>query len=168
MIVVVVLRVLVGVLIGVAGVIKYREGREQLRLSIAAFKVLPTKLLTATTCLLPPVELAVGVGIIANLGWFWTVSGLGLLTTYTAAIVSALIRGIVNDCGCFGAVLRQRSSPTLVARNLLFIVMLAPSLWQEPRSYSEAWSLAIVAGVVALAGWRLAEAKRGKTAALVP
>ncbi|QHC74978.1 hypothetical protein GSU40_15555 [Rathayibacter sp. VKM Ac-2805] len=154
---------LVGALIVVAGIIKYREGSGRLQASIDSFKILPSHLLPVASAVLPPLEVVVGVAIIFGLGVMWTTAGLGLLAAYTLAIIAALARRMTNDCGCFGAVMRRRSSPALVVRNAVFMALLAPSLWWGASVNSMSLNLAMIACIIASCGWRLVRVGRAVT-----
>jgi hypothetical protein len=47
-----------------------------------------------------------------------------LLLILTTAVAASLVRGLQNECGCFGEGRRQRVRRSLVSRNLLLVVSL--------------------------------------------
>ncbi|TAG28805.1 MAG: methylamine utilization MauE [Verrucomicrobia bacterium] len=55
-----------------------------------------------------------------------------LLTIFCAALISTLIRGLDVECGCFGSATTTRAEWAL-ARNCLFIAVLALGAWLERR-----------------------------------
>lgn len=67
------------------------------------YRILPLALVNLTAVALPWVELVTGLCLILGLG----TPGAGLVTAalgavYAAALTSALLRGLVIGCGCFG------------------------------------------------------------------
>lgn len=71
--------------------------------SIAAFKMLPRMLVNPMALGLPVFEIA--AGILLLIGWPRRVAALALVivtAVFAVAMLSALIRGITVDCGCFG------------------------------------------------------------------
>jgi len=72
--------------------------------SIASFKMLPRMLVNPLALGLPAFEIA--AGLLLLVGWTRRVAALAIVTVtavFAIAMLSALIRGINVDCGCFGA-----------------------------------------------------------------
>lgn len=87
--------------------------------NVASFHLLSEGLVTPVTLTLPPLEilaalLALSAGLWRRAGAFCL---LALLIVFTAALASALARGLQVDCGCFGADRLDILSPT---KNLWF------------------------------------------------
>ena len=71
--------------------------------SIATFQLLPSRLINLLASGLPPFELIVGGWLVS--GWKTRIAGFcGLLACgiFMAALISAMIRGLPVECGCFG------------------------------------------------------------------
>jgi hypothetical protein len=84
------------------------------------FRILPEFLARPAAYVLPPVELAVAVGLLfaASRGWAAVVA-LVLLAAFTAVIAINLARGRREiDCGCFGTSHKQTLSGWLIGRNV--------------------------------------------------
>ncbi len=70
--------------------------------SIANYRILPLPLLHISAIVLPWVELMCGVALVSNQYQRAALTILsGLLIVFILAIVSALIRGLDFNCGCF-------------------------------------------------------------------
>jgi putative oxidoreductase len=115
------LRIVLGVLLLVAGMLKIRAPTE-FASEIANYQLFPgiAPYLAAT---LPATELLLGAGLLV-FPRVWrraaTVGALALLTTFAGAVGSAYFRHINIDCGCFGAGGGPITILTLL-RNLLLI-----------------------------------------------
>ena len=71
--------------------------------SIAEFRILPAALVVPFMLSIVPFEIATGAMVITGLGKRVGVLGILLMTVmYCVALASALARGIVVNCGCFG------------------------------------------------------------------
>lgn len=73
-------------------------------LDVATYDILPLALVNLTAIVLPWVELAAGVLLLAG----WRVRGgallvAGMMTVFLAALVIALARGLDMSCGCFAS-----------------------------------------------------------------
>jgi hypothetical protein len=55
-----------------------------------------------------------------------------LLTVFTLALASALVRGLSIDCGCFGHTFISTGTVVPILRNLL-LLSFAAFLWTEDR-----------------------------------
>jgi len=93
--------------------------------NIADFKLLINSLVTPLAISLPVLEMFVGVMLITGFeAGVAAFSGMILTSVFALALVSALIRGLKIDCGCFGS----GSASTFrmwfaLVRDLLFGVM---------------------------------------------
>jgi len=80
--------------------------------SIATFEILPAEWSNLVALVLPPFEVLAGLVILAPFGVRTGALSLGTLSAvFLVALLSALVRGIPVDCGCFGA-----SGPSSVAQ----------------------------------------------------
>lgn len=95
-------RLILGVALLVAGALKVTSPAVSAR-AVQAFQILPYDLAGFVGYALPVVEIAVGLLLV--LGLFTRVSAVvgGLLMlAFMIGIVSAWVRGLSIDCGCFG------------------------------------------------------------------
>ncbi len=109
--------------------------------SIASFRLLPAALSNVLAIGLPPFEVLLGLLLVT--GWRGRTSSFcALLTTsvFVMALVSAWVRGIPVDCGCFGAAdtpVKEWPLWLLVGRDLLFFTaaafVYADARHDEPR-----------------------------------
>jgi uncharacterized membrane protein YphA (DoxX/SURF4 family) len=99
---VLIIRVLVGALLVVAGAVKVGHPAE-LAASIAGFRLLPAAIVGPLALALPYVELVLGAYLVAGL-FTRTVAALAAIQflCYGGAIASAVVRHISASCGCFG------------------------------------------------------------------
>jgi hypothetical protein len=117
------------------------------------FRVLPHALIFPLAVVLPPLEAAIGVGILIR-DTRSLAAGLAaiLFMVFGAALAINLVRGRrYIDCGCFRSNLKQPISIATILRNVL---LAACALLSVPRSAAAAlspfaWAIAI-AGAVTL------------------
>jgi uncharacterized membrane protein YphA (DoxX/SURF4 family) len=91
-----------GLLLVVAGALKLGHA-PALASSIAGFRLLPAAVIPLLALALPPLEIFLGLYLVAGL--FTRVAGASaavLFLLYAGAIASAVVRGIPANCGCFG------------------------------------------------------------------
>lgn len=96
------LRLVLGLVIGVAGALKLGNLGESV-LAVRAYQLLPYELTDVVGIALPIGEVALGLLLVT--GTFTRLSGaLGalLMVAFIIAIASAWARGLTLDCGCFG------------------------------------------------------------------
>jgi uncharacterized membrane protein YphA (DoxX/SURF4 family) len=98
------LRVALGLLLLVAGVLKARDGPTVTAISIAAYRILPAPLVAPLGVGLPYAEILLGGYLIAGLftraaGWVASAQFL----VFAVAVGSLVLRHIRADCGCFGS-----------------------------------------------------------------
>jgi uncharacterized membrane protein YphA (DoxX/SURF4 family) len=129
---VLVLRVALGGIFLAAGALKI--GHFDLFASqIAGFQLLPHALVAPLALLLPFVEVLLGAYLILGLftrgaAWFATFQ----LALFSAAIASAVVRGISTSCGCFGPTDVTMTSWPEVARDAGLAVLAAFVAWHAP------------------------------------
>lgn len=112
------LRLLLSGLFIYAGAVKMRDAHAFAE-SVASFRLLPDVLVVPVTLGLPPLEI-LAAGLALCTGRWRRVGALclwALLLVFTAAVASALMRGLQVDCGCFGPERLDVLSPT---KNLWF------------------------------------------------
>lgn len=154
------LSALIGGLLIVTGIIKLREPQDQFAESIGAFRVLPAWFVRPVAAVLPPLEVGIGVCLVAGVVGPWAFVSAGLIAIYTASVVSVMVRGISTECGCFGSVLKSQASGIVVTRNLAFLVALVPSLILPTVLVPHAWVgvvimlIGTVVGIARLVGPR--------------
>jgi hypothetical protein len=97
---------------------------------IANYRLLPRMLVIPAAALLPPLEMALGLLLLAGFARAWTgLAATLLLALFAAAMAVNLRRGRAHiDCGCGQSFLAQRLSWTLVGRNAALVALLLPSL----------------------------------------
>ena len=95
-------RVVLGGVLIVAGVLKAADPQASVS-AVRAYELLPAGLATIVGWGLPFAEIALGALLLAGLGTrAVAVAAAVLLVVFIAAVVSAAMRGLSIDCGCFG------------------------------------------------------------------
>nr|WP_228489366.1 MauE/DoxX family redox-associated membrane protein [Raineyella fluvialis] len=90
-----------GVLV-VAGALKVSD-LEQSVLAVRGYQILPYDLAVVVGYALPPLEIIVGLLLIAGLFTRWAALIGGLfMAAFITGITQAWVRGLTIDCGCFG------------------------------------------------------------------
>lgn len=121
------LQLTVGTIVGglfiYAGWVKFRQPL-QLADTVAAFGILPTSLVTPLAAGLPVFEMLIGVLLI--FGPLRRSAAMGVVIVsviFGVAIASAIARGLVIDCGCFGSSIPSRERMWLdFGRDVMFLV----------------------------------------------
>ena len=118
-------RVVVGSMLVIAGALKIRRGSRSVTEAVLGYRLVSGAGAVVIGHALPWIEIAIGVGLVADVGpvLFYPAAA-ALLLVLTTAVAAALARGLQNDCGCFGAARQQRVRRTLVWRNLLLVLPL--------------------------------------------
>jgi len=130
------LRIVVGGVFLVAGGLKVGHPAA-LAVTIAAFDLLPQPLVAPLAILLPPLEIGLGLYLIAGLlTRFATGFALLQLLIYAGAIASVVLRGIQVSCGCFGQVDTAPASWLDVGRDLLLAALSLPLLFAGPGRFA--------------------------------
>jgi hypothetical protein len=136
------LRVLLALVFLVAGAGKL-GAREELEGVIANYRVLPRALAAPISHLLGPLELLIGLALLADplATPFAEAAAALMLGTFALAMGINLRRGRAHiDCGCFRGTLRQTLRPELVLRNLLLVTAAATCALLPVRD-ATAWQL---------------------------
>jgi len=119
-------RVALGIVLVMAGWIKISSPDDAVR-AVQAYQILQQGLTHAFGYGLPLAEILLGALLVLGLGSRWAAIGAGvLMVVFIGGIVSAWVRGLSIDCGCFGgggtvsAVGRNARYAVELARDLLF------------------------------------------------
>jgi uncharacterized membrane protein YphA (DoxX/SURF4 family) len=116
--VVLVLRVGLGAVFLVAGVLKIGHA-DDFASQITGFQLLPAPLIAPLALLLPFLETMVGLYLIAGLFTAFAAWCAALeMAIFAGAIASAVVRGLYTSCGCFGPSDHTMTSWPEVARDL--------------------------------------------------
>ena len=128
------IRILLGTIFLYAGSISSRSP-EEFSESIAGYRLLPAMAIVPLALTLPPMEMLVGLFlIIGRPPRMAAFSALVLTLAFIIALGSALARGLVIDCGCFGHSNPSRSHMWLsLGRDVLLAGTLAGLYWSEFR-----------------------------------
>lgn len=125
---------------------------------VANYRLLPEPLIRPVALVLPPLELAVGAGLLA--GWRWAAApAIALLVLFALAMAINIARGRGHiDCGCGRPDLRQPLNRVLVWRNVVLAALLVPALAAIPDFASAPWLVALAGGLALYALTLLANA----------
>ena len=102
--------------------------------SIASFQLLPKEMINLVALGLPPLEIVLGLAVLT--GFYRRPALLGvsvLMLIFILALVSAIVRGIPVDCGCFGS-----SEPSVAGAWIAIgrdLPILAAAIWLYIREY---------------------------------
>jgi hypothetical protein len=122
-------RVLIAAVFILAGAVKLANPIN-LRRDINAYKLIPQSFATVTGYLLPPIEIILGLFLL--LGILTSTSALSIAVlslVFFLASISAIVRRLNIECGCFGLLYREKiGAPALLRELLLF--GLAIFIWQ--------------------------------------
>lgn len=126
-----IIRWLIGGLFLFAGVLKARNPA-QFAADISNYQLLPWEAAVAAALYIPWVEILSGVGLIANWNRPGALRILLLLTLiYFQALLSAWMRGLNIECGCFGKALASSNYLILFVRDILILAALLWLLFRE-------------------------------------
>ncbi len=115
---------------------------------VANYRLVDERLVGAVATLLPVVEFAIGIALIAGLSSYGVIPAILLLTLFAAAMGVNIRRGRTHiDCGCGLSHLRQSLSWPLVGRNLVLALLLAPGIGATVPLPLSAKAVAVVAGL---------------------
>ena len=99
-----IVRVLVGALLAVAGVLKAHDGPNATALSIAAYRILPSFPVKLLGVALPYIEIFLGAYLV--IGLFTRIAAwvaAAQFAVFAVAVASLVVRHLPADCGCFGS-----------------------------------------------------------------
>ena len=130
---VLVLRIAIGGLLIVAGVLKAHDGPSATALSIAAYRILPSMPVKLLGVALPYLEILLGGYLVLGLftrvaAWLATAQFL----IFAGAVASLVIRQLPADCGCFGSSIPTPPSWGHVAADVLLAAFAAAIAWFGP------------------------------------
>ena len=131
-----VVRVLLGAIFAMAGVLKIGHFNE-LAAAIAGFRILPPVAVGPLAVMLPFFEL--GLGLYLMTGFFTRGAALvacAQLFLYAAAIASALIRHIPANCGCFCPTDAATADWPHVGVDVALALVCAVIAWRAPGLFS--------------------------------
>ncbi len=111
---------------------------DQTYVAVRAYDVLPTAGVDVVAALLPWLELALGVLLLAGIGTrAVAILSAALLLVFVAGVAQAWVRGLSIDCGCFGGGGAVEPGRTMYVQELLrdagFLLM-AGWLIARPRT----------------------------------
>ena len=137
----------VGLVFIQAGVAKLRH-RNLFPGVVAQYRLLPARLVAPAAQVLPPLEVALGLALLAG-GWRLAVVPAALLLSLFALAMAVNLgrRRRLIDCGCGHAHLRQPLSWTLVVRNLALASLLLFRLLPAPAPALAQLATAALLGV---------------------
>ncbi|MGO2750070.1 MAG: MauE/DoxX family redox-associated membrane protein [Pseudoclavibacter sp.] len=134
-----VLSALVGAVLVTTGLIKFQEGKGALADAIEKFRIFPPRLLLPIAAILPPVELTIGICLLGGVAGPWPLVAGIIISIYSVAVTSVILRKISTACGCFGSRLESSANWVVVGRNIAFLLALTPSLIWPGNAFLEAW-----------------------------
>jgi len=131
------LRIALGALLVVAGVLKAHDGPIGTAVTIAGYRILPQPLVAPLGVVLPYFEIMLGAYLIAGLfsriaGWI----AAGQFAIFAVAVASLVIRQIPADCGCFGSSLPVPPSWGHVAFDVLLALAAGAIALHAPGAFA--------------------------------
>jgi uncharacterized membrane protein YphA (DoxX/SURF4 family) len=112
------IRVTAGLVWLVAGAAKIAD-LEQFRVQVEAYRIVPGGLEAAFAYALPYLEVGIGLYLVVGLLVRGTAAlSCLLMALFVVAMVQARVRGLILDCGCFGALARQPIGWWTIARDV--------------------------------------------------
>lgn len=131
------LRLFVGGLLVVAGVLKAHDGPALTATFVAGYRIVPATLVAPLAVALPYVEIMLGgylmVGLFTRLA-AWLVSAQFIV--FAGAVGSLVVRHISADCGCFGSAVRTPPSWGHVAADIALGLGAAAIALRAPGSFA--------------------------------
>lgn len=130
-------RVALGALLAVAGLLKAHDGATLTAAAIAAYRIVPAWVVAPLGVALPYLEILLGVYLVAGL--FTRVAALVAslqFALFAAAVASLVIRGIAADCGCFGSQVATPPSWAHVAADVALAVFAAGVARYAPGAFA--------------------------------
>jgi len=105
--------------------------------SVASYLILPDVLINFTALTLPWLEMIVAILLVCR-AWAGPALFLanGMLLVFLAAVVSAYVRGIDLNCGCFSSAGAASDDMVFyIARDVVFVAMGLTAAWMHRRGY---------------------------------
>lgn len=132
-----VVRVALGALLLVAGILKAHDGPVATATTIAGYRLLPPGVVTPLGIALPYAEIILGVYLLAGL---FTRAAAVLASlqfaVFSGAVASLVVRRLPADCGCFGSGIRTPPSWGHVAADVVLMVAAALVAWRAPGAFA--------------------------------
>ncbi len=131
------LRVLMGAMLVIAGVLKALDGPARTVAFVAGYRILPEALVRPLGVALPYLEIFLGLYLV--LGLFTIVAARvasAQFVVFAIAVGSLVVRGIAADCGCFGSAVPTPPSWGHVAADLGLAAVAAFVAWRAPGAYA--------------------------------
>lgn len=131
-VIVTIARLALGALLVVAGALKLGHAPD-LAAALAGYRLLEGPIVSWLALLLPPLEIFVGLYLVAGL--FTRIAGIAatiMFLIYALAIASAVIRGIPANCGCFGPSDAATADWPHVGFDLALAAVAAFIAWRAP------------------------------------
>ncbi|GAC1616586.1 MAG: hypothetical protein NVS4B5_06830 [Vulcanimicrobiaceae bacterium] len=131
------LRVMLGALLAVAGVLKALDGPARTVAFVAGYRILPEALARPLGVALPYVEIFLGAYLVVGLFTrvsAWVASA--QFVVFAIAVGSLVVRGIAADCGCFGSAVPTPPSWAHVAIDLALAFVSAFVARRAPGPYA--------------------------------
>jgi uncharacterized membrane protein YphA (DoxX/SURF4 family) len=129
------LRIVVGAIFFYGGFISIQSPTEFAD-SIAAYDLLPALTINSAALVIPPLEMIIGALLVVGRPRRVAVfSGLVLTIIFAIALTSALARGLVIDCGCFGHGSPSRMKMWIALGRDLFLGGLLVMLYRNERRF---------------------------------
>jgi len=131
------LRVLIGALLVVAGVLKAHDGAAATASSIAGYRILSAALVAPLGVILPYIEIFLGLYLIGGL--LTRIAALvacAQFIIFAVAVGSLVVRRIPADCGCFGSGVQTPPSWGHVALDLVLAALCALIAWRAPGRFA--------------------------------
>jgi hypothetical protein len=128
-----ILRVLLAAVFLLAGGLKLLDPAE-FAAEINRYQLIPWWSCALLALFLPWLELCVGAGLLTRrfssgaLAW-----ATALLLLFSVALLSAMLRGLSIDCGCFGRLWQATGTLWPLIRNLVLLGIVAFLWWQRRR-----------------------------------
>lgn len=109
--------------------------------SIVGYRLVPGVFVNLLVLLLPPLECVAGIGVMVPFlrrAALWMIGA--MLFVFLGALVQAVARGLVVDCGCFGDGEASLGSMfASIGRDIVLLGMVAWLLWRERSRGGSGW-----------------------------
>lgn len=124
----IVLRIVLGAIFIYAGWVKLFDMDSMAR-AIANYRVVPLSWVNVLAIVIPAVEVIAGAALIAGVMMKGALAIItGLILVFCIAIVSAILRGLNIECGCFGTSDSEQVGLAVLVRDLLMLAATVP-IW---------------------------------------
>jgi uncharacterized membrane protein YphA (DoxX/SURF4 family) len=131
------LRLAIGALLIVAGVLKAHDGPVATATAIAGYRMLAPSIVAPLGVALPYVEILLGAYLV--LGLFTRIASwlaAAQFAIFSIAVGSLVVRGIPADCGCFGSSIPTPPTWGHVALDVALAALAVVVAWKAPGAFS--------------------------------